>query len=228
MPLTRTAKRRLLLALALLGPVALLKGWMAFGPTWPERWAGWKDAVGISSPQVKASPAVFPWHARLVLRADLGFPRRLEGYLPAPVEGSTAALQLKGMGLWDGRAWTPVALALGPAEGRGLRVGLGVLDLDHVADISPSRDYNGPELCQVDYWVRWDLDGPGADLVRVERLIGLRRPVGLSITEPGGQADQQLTLERAGLGWRVWRTEQAGTLVPGRPARGKAWLGLFL
>jgi len=228
MQLSRVAKRRFLLALGLLCAVGGVKGWMAYGPTWPERWSGWKDALGLAAPQVKPSPAVFPWHARLVIQSELGFPRQLEGYLPAPAEGSPAALQLKGMGLWDGKGWTAAGQDLGPAEGRGLRVRLGRLHLDHVADISPSRDYNGPELCQVDYWVRWDLEGQGGDLLRVERLVGLKRPQGLSVEQPGGRVDQQLTLERAGLGWRVWRPDHLAAATPGRPARGQAWMGLFL
>lgn len=228
MQLSRVAKRRLLLALVLLCLVGAVKGWMAFGPTWPERWAGWKDALGLPTAAQKPSAAVFPWHARLVIQSELGFPRQLEGYLPAPAEGSGAALQLKGMGLWDGRTWTSAALGLGQAEGRGLRVRLGRLRLDRVADVSPSRDYNGPELCQVDYWVKWELEGEGQALLRVERLVGLKRPQGLSVEQPGGEADQQVTLERAGLGWRLWRSEQLAAVTPGRPSRGRAWMGLIL
>ncbi len=228
MPLTRTTRRRILLALTLFCAVGAVKLWMAYGPTWPERWSGWKASLGSAAPPQKASGAVFPWHARQVIQAGLGFPRSLEGMLPAPAPGSQAALQLKGMGLWDGGGWTPAARNLGEPEGAGLRVRLGQLRLGPVADVSPSRDYNGPELCQVDCWVTWDLGAEASDLLRVERLIGLRRPRGLSVEQPGAAADQQVTLERAGLGWRVWQADRIAPSTPGRPARGWGWLGLLL
>ncbi|HJV23243.1 MAG TPA: hypothetical protein VJ570_11125 [Holophagaceae bacterium] len=228
MPLTRVWKRRILLVLWPLGLLFGLKLGMRYGPGIPELWNAAKDSMGMKAAPAKRGPAVWAWHAGLLIQAELGFPRRLEGYLPAPEPDSVAHMQLMGMGLWDGKAWTDKALALGVAEGRGLRPRMGRLVLARVGEASPSRDYNGPELCQVDYWVAWQVEDEVRELLRVGQLVGLRRPEGLSVEAPGGEADQQLTLERSGFGWRVWKPETLQGATPGRPSRSRAWMTFFL
>jgi hypothetical protein len=228
MPLTRVWKRRILLVLWPSGLLIAAKLGLRFGPALPEVWNGVKDSLGMVAAPAKPAPALFAWHARRVIEAELGFPRRLEGYLPAPVPGSAAHMQLMGMGLWSGQGWTAKAQDLGEAEGRGLRPRLGQLHLAGVGGISPSRDYNGPELCQVDYWVMWKVEEEVRELLRVGSMVGLRRPEGLSVEAPDGMADQQLTLERSRFGWRVWKLETLQNAIPGRPSKGRSWLALFL
>ena len=211
--------------LGLLGALKLVE---RFGPGTPEAWNSAKDSMGFKAAPPSKAPALFRWHAGLLIQAELGFPRRLEGYLPMPEPGSIAHMQLSGMGLWDGKGWTGKALALGVAEGRGLRPQLGRLTLSRVAEASPSRDYDGHELCQVDYWVAWKVNDEVRELVRVGQLVDLRRPEGLSVEAPDGEADQQLTLERSGLGWRVWKPETLSLATPGRPSRGRAWMTFLL
>lgn len=228
MPLSRTVKRRILaigLPLLILGG---LKGWMYWGPSLPGQWSKVQDAMGRSTPVPGAPPALFSWHAELVLKSELGFPRTLEGFLPAPERGTDASNQLRGMGWWDGSHWTPTALEFGTPEGRGLRLGMGKLLVEEVETPSPSRDYNGPELCQVDFKVRWTLPTELFPLLSHERMLGLRRPTYLEIEHPGGVAMQQVTLERSGLGFRLWKADDVRALVPGRPTKGRAWWRWFL
>lgn len=226
MPLTRAWKRRLTLALWILGLPMAWKGTLRIGPSIPPLWAATKDSLGMPAGHPGPGPALFRPHASWVIQAELGFPRKLQGYIPAPEPGSPAHQQLMGLGLWSGSQWTPQALALGDAEGRGLRPRLGRLALARVEGVSPSRDYNGPELCQVDYWVTWEVDEPARDLVRTARLVNLRLPEGLSVETPGAGMDQQITLERTWMGWRVWRPDSLA--IPGRPSRGRAWLTFLL
>ncbi len=228
MPLTRAWKRRILLVLWPLSLLALVKLVLRAGPGVPELWNSARNSMGLSAAPAKAAPAIYAWHAGLLIQAELAFPRRLEGYLPAPEPGSVAHMQLMGMGLWNGKSWTDKALSLGEAEGRGLRPRMGRLLLSRVGEASPSRDYNGPELCQVDYWVAWKVEDEVRELIRVGPMVGLRRPDRLSVSLPDGEADQQLTLERSGLGWRVWKPETLREAMPGRPSRGRAWLTFFL
>ncbi len=228
MPLTRVWKRRILLVLWPLGLLAAVKLGLRYGPGVPEVWNTAKDAMGLKAAAPRRAQALYPWHAGLLIQAELGFPRRLEGYLPAPEPGSVAHLQLMGMGLWSGKGWTEKATGMGEAEGRGLRLRLGRLLLSRVGEVSPSRDYNGPELCQVDYWVTWKAEDEVRELIRVGTLVGLRRPEGLSVEAPEGEADQQLTLERSGLGWRVWKLDTLQRATPGRPSRGRTWLTFLL
>ncbi|HJW32070.1 MAG TPA: hypothetical protein VJ505_01770 [Holophagaceae bacterium] len=211
-----------------LGLVTVAKLGLKYGPGMPEAWNSAKDSMGLKAAPAKRAPALFAWHAGLLIQAELGFPRRLEGYLPAPEPGSVAHMQLMGMGLWSVQGWTDKALNLGEAEGRGLRLRMGQLVIARVGEPSPSRDYNGPELCQVDYWVRWTVEDEVRELIRVGAMVGLRRPQGLSVEAPDGEADQQLTLERAGFGWRVWKPETLHGATPGRPSRGRTWLTFFL
>jgi hypothetical protein len=228
MPLSRTTKRRILaigLPLLLFGG---LKGWMLWGPSMPGYWAKALDAMGKSTPVPPAPPALFPWHAELLLKSELGFPRKLEGFLPTPEPGTNAHAQLKGMGWWDGAHWTPLAQDLGTPEGRGLRLRMGELKVVSVETPTPARDYNGPELCQVDYRVKWEMPAELANLMAVDRLVGLRLPPRLEIQQPGGEADQQITLQRAGMGFRLWKGEEVRAELPGRPAKGRAWWRWFL
>lgn len=228
MPLTRAWKRRILLVLWPLGLLTVANLGLRFGPGLPEAWNSARDSMGLKAVPPKLPPALYPWHAGLLIKAELGFPRRLEGYLPAPEPGSMAHMQLMGMGLWSGKGWTEKALGLGDAEGRGLRPRLGQLLFARVGEASPSRDYNGLELCQVDYWVTWKVGDEVRELIRVGPMVGLRRPEGLSVELPEGEADQQLTLERSGLGWRVWKLESLQNAIPGRPSRGRTWMAFFL
>ncbi len=226
MPLNRAWKRRITLGLWILGLPLVWKLALRVGPAVPPLWNSAKDSVGVKAGPAHPGAALFRPHASWLIQAELGFPRKLEGYLPPPEPGTPAQQQLMGLGLWSGSQWTDRALALGVAEGRGLRPHLGQLLLARVEDVSPSRDYNGPELCQVDYWVTWEGDSSTRELVRTARLVGLRLPDGLSVDQPGGETDQQITLERTLLGWRVWRPE--ALQVPGRPSRGRAWLTFLL
>jgi hypothetical protein len=228
MPLSRTTKRRILalgLPLLVLGG---LKGWMLWGPAMPGTWARVQDSFGKTTPVPGAPPALFPWHAELLLKSELGFPRKLEGFLPVPEPRSTAYFQLEGMGLWDGAHWTPKATDLGTPEGRGLRLRMGELVVVEVETPTPSRDYNGPQLCQVDYRVRWVVPDELKSLMLVDRMVGLRPPPRLEIPQPGGEASQQITLQRVGLGFRLWKGEDVRAELPGRPAKGRAWWRWFL
>lgn len=228
MAISRTTKRRIL-ALGL--PLLLLggfKGWMLWGPAFPAWWSKAQDAVGRSTPVPSAPPALFPWHAELLLKSELGFPRTLEAMVPAPAKGSNAALQLGGMGWWDGNHWTAKALEHGSAEGRFLRVRVGQLVVAEVDPPSPARDYNGPQLCQVDFKVRWDLPAELSGLIATERIVGLRRPEALPVDQPGALAVQQVTFEKKGLGFRLWKGDEVRAALPGRPAKGRAWWRWFL
>lgn len=226
MPLNRAWKRRVVMGVWMLGLPLVWKGFLRVGPGLPTALNRARNALGMAAEPDRPGPALFRRHAAMLLQAELAFPRGLEGYLPAPEPGTPAHQQLMGLGLWSGTGWTDQALALGVAEGRGLRPRLGKLVLARVGEVSPSRGYNGPELCQVDFFVRWDLGDAPSELIRTAGLVGLRWPEGLSMERPGGEADQQITLERTVLGWRVWRPETLQ--IPGRPSRGRAWLTFLL
>jgi hypothetical protein len=228
MPLSRTVKRRIF-ALGL--PLLLASGfkaWMYWGPRVPGQWSKVQDAFGKTTPVPGAPPALFPWHAELILKSELGFPRALEGFIPMPEKGSNAAIQLMGMGWWDGTHWTPKAVQFGTPEGRGLRLPLGTLSVAEVEQPTPARDYNGPELCQVDFKVRWELEEELYRVMQVEHLIALRRPARLEIEHPGGIAPQQITLERNGMGFQVWKVDDVRAELAGRPTKGRSWWRWFL
>jgi hypothetical protein len=177
----------------------------------------------------RPAPGLFGFHANAILRAELGYPRQIEGYLPPPNRGSSEAVQLTGMGLWDGHNWTAQALNMGTLEGRGLRVQVGRLSLDSMEEATPARDYNGPQLCQVDYLVKWSLPEELSDLVSKRKLIGLRLPTPIGMEGPGAVAHLQVTLERSGLGWKLQDPDRMRAGVPGRPlSRGWAWLSPLL
>lgn len=173
-----------------------------------------------------APPALFRFHAHGLVLSELGYPRDLEGTVPAPHPGSNPSAQLQLMGWWDGRAWTAKALAQGRLSGRDLKVRLGHLTLTDVQEVTPARDYNGPSMCQVDYRVRWELPQDQAEPFRVQALVGLRLPPGLRM--PGQELAQQVTLERTALGWRVQEASQVRHSAAGVGRTRWAWLRWLL
>lgn len=225
-PLSRRARTRLYLLVWL---VAIALGWklgLRYGPDLGSR--NWRPGAGFFEAQAPA-PGAFRFHARLILQAELDFPRRLEGYLPEPGQDPNRRLQLEAMGWWQKSGWTPLALSHGQPEGRGLRVQLGHLALDSVEGVTPARDYNGPVLCQVDYRVRWDLPEPLKGLVETRSHSGLRLPERLAIAAPGATEALQSTLEREGLGWKLQDAERIRGFLPGQPGgRGWSWLAPLL
>lgn len=202
-------RRAILAAVVLLAPV-LWKVGLRVAPSLTHRGEG-------------TPPAMLKFQALALIKGSLGYPRPVEGALPKPAKGSGAAAQLALMGWWDGHTWTPKALARGRVSGQELKVGLGHLALVGVVDVTPSRDYNGPQLCQADYRVRWDVPESEAELLRARSLVGLRNPKGLQT--PGEELFQQVTLERTFLGWKV---QDAAGLDGAGAGRGRAlwaWLG---
>jgi hypothetical protein len=193
--------RRGLFLVAAAGVALLWKGTLLLGPNLFFR--------GEAAP-----PALFRFHAKGLILAELEYPRDLEATLPAPPAGSNQAAQLQLMGWWDGKVWTEKALAKGRGAGRDLRVRLGHLSIAEVQEVTPARGYNGVTLCQVDYRVRWDLPDSEAELFRLQPLVGLRLPVGLPLRMPGQLLVQQVTLERVSWGWKV----QDSTKVRGHAA----------
>lgn len=224
-PLSRRARTRLY---AIIWIVAAILGWkltLRVGPDLMSR--NWKPGDGFFEAQNPA-PGAFRFHARLILDAELAFPRRLEGFLPAP-QDANHRLQLEAMGWWKGTAWTPMALRYGSPEGHGLRLVMGRLLLTGVDGVTPARDYNGPVLCQVDYRVRWDLPEDLKSLVQTRPRNGLRLPERLNIENPGGTAVYQSTLVRSGLGWSLQNPDEVRRMLPGQPGgRGLSWLAPLL
>lgn len=225
-PLSRRARTRLYL-LVWLAAAAL--GWklgLRYGPDLASR--SWKPGEGFFEAQNPA-PGLFRFHARLILEAELAFPRRLEGYLPEPGKDANRRLQLEAMGWWKKDGWTPFALRYGQVEGHGLRLAMGRLVLVGVEGVTPARDYNGPVLCQVDYRVRWELPEDLKTLVQTRANSGLRLPERLGVDAPGGTTVFQSTLERAGLGWKLQDADQVRKMLPGKPgARTWSWLSPLL
>ncbi len=221
-PLSRRARTRLYLVVWV---VAIAPGWklgLRYGPDLASR--DWKPGSGFFEAQNPA-PGAFRFHARLILEAELAFPRKLDGYLPEPGKDPNRRLQLEAMGWWKKDGWTPMALRQGRVEGHGLRVQLGRLSLDGVEGVTPARDYNGPVLCQVDYRARWDLPEDLKTLAQTRAHSGLRLPERLAIETPGGAEALQSTLERAGLGWKLQDAEGVRKMLPGQPgSRSWSWL----
>ncbi|HZU53918.1 MAG TPA: hypothetical protein VFF77_08485 [Holophagaceae bacterium] len=221
-PLSRRARTRLYL---LVWVVAIALGWklgLRYGPDLASR--SWKPGAGFFEAQNPA-PGAFRFHARLILEAELAFPRKLDGFLPEPGKDPNRRLQLEAMGWWKKEGWTPLALRQGQPEGHGLRVHLGRLLLDGVEGVTPARDYNGPVLCQVDYRARWDLPEDLKTLVLTRAHSGLRLPERLAIESPGGTEALQSTLERTGLGWKLQDADGVRKLLPGQPGgRSLSWL----
>ncbi len=202
-------KRRLLALAAVVGLPLAWKAVLLEGP-------------GLLIPSSGAPPAMFRFHAQGLVKGALGYPRPVEGTLPAPALGSSHAAQLALMGWWEGRGWSSKALAQGRVEGRDLKVRLGSLGLLGVTEVSPSRDYNGPRLCQADYRVRWELPEAERELYRVRELVGLRLPAGLRM--PGQELAKQVTLERTALGWKVQDQPQLQAQESGRERQAWTWL----
>jgi hypothetical protein len=187
-------------------------------------WGPW-----LLSSRQRPVAAMFPLHARALILAELGYPRALEGFLPAPPPGSGAALQLGGMGLWDGRAWTSKALALGSVEGRGLRVRMGSLVLAGMGDISPCKaSSSGSGLCTAFFRVRWDVGSDLKELVRTRLITGLSLPDRLGLSAPGGEEQVSLTFERKPLGWRLQNADGWRRQLPGRASGRWVWLSSLL
>jgi hypothetical protein len=224
-PLSRRARTRIYL---LVWALAAVLGWklaLRVGPDLMSR--NWTPGDGFFEAPNPA-PGAFRFHARLILEAELAFPRPLDGYLPDPGDPNRR-LQLEAMGWWKANTWSPLALRFGTPEGHGLRVRLGRLALDGVEGVTPARDYNGPVLCQVDYRVRWELPEDLKPLVQTRARNGLRLPERLGIDAPGGTTVYQSTLQRSGLGWSLQNGDQVRRMLPGQPGnRGLAWLAPLL
>ena len=213
-PLSRRARTRIYLVVWI---AAALLGWklaLRVGPDLMSR--NWKPGEAFFEAPNPA-PGLFRFHARLILDAQLAFPRRLEGLLPEPGTDPSRRLQLEAMGWWKGNAWSPLALQHGKPEGHGLRLQMGRLMLDSVDAVTPARDYNGPVLCQVDYRVRWDLPEDLKNLALARARTGLRFPERLGIDTPGGTEVVQSTFERDGLGWKLQNPDEVRRLLPGQP-----------
>ncbi len=200
--------------------VAVLLGWKlvwVFGPV----------IAGKANGSGSAAPALFKVHAKVLLKATLGYPRQLEATIPVPESGSNASAQLQLMKFWDGKNWGPEALKVGRVEGRALKVPAGKLIFTDVVEVTPARDYNGPVMCQVDYRARWEFDEAARDLFAHRQLINLRLPKGLGGSTPGQEISKQVTLERVawwGPQWILQDAAQWQTQESGRPSEGLAWL----
>lgn len=218
-PLSRRARTRLYVVLWVAAGVMLWKVGLRVGPDLASR--SWKPGAGFFESAAPA-PGLFRFHARLILGAELGFPRQLDGYLPEPGNDLNRRLQLEAMGWWKGKEWTPLAYRYGIAEGHGLHLHLGRLALDDIESVTNARDYNGPVLCQVDYKVRWDVPMDLKTLVLTRSHSGLRLPERLAIEAPGGTQILQSTLERDGLGWKLQDAEALRKRLPGTPG-GRGW-----
>jgi hypothetical protein len=209
--------RRLFWRLGLLAALPIL--WFStlrFGPA--------LAALGRSEP----APAVFGFQARGLLLAQLGYPRTLEASLPPPAPGSNEDAQLRLMGYWTGREWSAKALSSGRLDGKALKVSAGKLDIIEIVGVTPARDYNGPQLCQVDYRVRWTYKGELDEFMRVRELVPYHLPRNLGIQKPGGVAAKQVTLERKGLGWSVQDAEELRGREAGLPNPNYRALAFFL
>ncbi|MBL0210002.1 MAG: hypothetical protein IPQ13_03665 [Holophagaceae bacterium] len=209
---------RRLLKLGLLA--AALLGWKCF-------WIQGPRIAGSATGKAAAAPAIFRVHAKILLRASLGYPRQVEAAIPAPEPGSNASAQLQLMKFWDGKNWGPEALRIGHVEGRALKVPAGQLVFVDVLGVSPAKDAEGATRCQVDYRVRWDFDEAARDLFAQRQLINLRLPKGLGSNTPGQELSKQVTLERVawwGPQWILQDAAQWQAAEAGRPSEGLAWL----
>ena len=212
-PLSRRARIRIYTVVWIAAILLGWKLWLRMGPDLMSR--NWKPGEAFFEAPNPA-PGLYRFHARLILNAELAFPRRLEGYLPEPGDPSRR-LQLESMGWWSKGGWTPMALQHGQPEGHGLRLGLGRLVLDGVEGVTPARDYNGPVLCQVDYRLRWDLPENLKPLAQTQARTGLRFPERLGIAAPGGTLVVQSTFQRDGLGWKLQSPDEVRRMLPGLP-----------
>lgn len=224
-PLSLKVKRRIFWVCGLAFTFSAAKLWLRFGPELMSR--SYKPGPDFNE-RDQTPPAAFRFHARLILKSEFGFPRRLEAYLPAPEKGSSAAASLRAQDYWNDQGWTAKARGLGSVDGRGLRIPLGELLLEGVDDVTPARDYNGPEMCQVDYSLRWDAPVIMAKLAGTGNLPGLRMPQHFEFHLPGERRSFQATLVREGLGWSLQDADRSRAAVPGHPGRGWAWLAPLL
>jgi hypothetical protein len=211
--LSYVLKRRLAWGGSCLGALLLWRGILMWGPGLAHRGEG-------------LPPAMFRFQARGLIKAYLDYPRQVEGYLPAPGRGTGPAAQLALMGWWDGHTWTPKALKRGRLEGTGLQVRLGRLEVVGIAEVTPVRDYNGPQLCQADYRVRWETSLFDQELLKADRLVGLRYPKGLRT--PGEELPLQVTLERTPFSWAVQDARALAASGSGPGSKGWAWLRWLL
>ncbi|MFN8009999.1 MAG: hypothetical protein U0P81_01210 [Holophagaceae bacterium] len=182
---------------------------------------------GLASKEGPA-PACFPFHAKGLLMAQLGYPRTLEARLAPPAPGSNEEAQLRLMGFWSGREWTAKARGYGRVEGPALQLLAGRLVLDEVVAVTPPRTYDGRTLGQVDYRVRWDYRGELDEFTRVKDLVPYQLPRNLGIPKPGGVAVRQATLARQGLGWTVQDAAELRLREPGLPSPNYRILSFFL
>lgn len=212
-PMNPALRRALRWGALLLLPVAWF-GFLRLGP-------------GFATKEGPAA-ACFPFHAKGLLMAHLGYPRTLEASLPPPAPGSNEEAQLRLMGFWSGREWTAKARGYGRVEGRILHLLAGRLLLDEVVAVTPPRRYDGRTLCQVDYRVRWDYRDELDEVMRVKGLVPYQLPRSLGIPKPGGVAVRQATLERKGLGWSVQDAAELRQREPGLPSPNYRMLSFFL
>ena len=202
--------------------IAALVAWKLLWVVGP----GFVGMAGKASGDGKAPAALFKFHAKVLLKCSLGYPRRLEASIPVPETGSNASAQLQLMKFWDGKNWGPEALRLGHVEGRALKIPAGQLVFVDVVEVTPARDYNGPVMCQVDYRVRWEFDEAARELFARRQLINLRFPKGLTSSSPGQEFSKQVTLSRTawwGPQWVLQDAAQWQAQEAGRPSGGFAW-----
>jgi hypothetical protein len=190
---------------------------------WKAAWRFGPGLVGGST----TSPAIFALHARVLLKANLAFPRRVEALLPAPEKGTSAEAQLRLMGLWDGKAWTAKAASTGRIEGRHLRVPAGRIDFARIAAISEEKVEGDRRTCRIDYRIRWDWPDQDRELLRVAAIIGLKTPAPAGFQAPGLEAPRALVLEREGWGWRLQEPRASQRELGGGDSRW-SWLARFL
>jgi hypothetical protein len=221
--------------------MALADAWMNPWPKRLLRWGllivvllGWKliwvygpGIAGNANGKSSAAPAIFRVHAKVLLKASLGYPRQVEASIPPPETGTNTSVQLQLMKFWDGKNWGPEALRIGHVEGRSLKVPAGRLVFVDVLDVTPAKDDNGSVMCRVGYRVRWDFDETARDLFAKRQLINLHLPKGLGSSTPGQELAKQVTLERVawwGPQWILQDAAQWQASEPGRPSEGLAWL----
>ncbi|HJU83373.1 MAG TPA: hypothetical protein VJ600_04115 [Holophagaceae bacterium] len=224
-PLSLRARHRIFWVCGLATAAFTAKLWLRFGPDVMSR--SYRPGPDFSE-RVTTPPGAFRFHALGILKAELGYPRRLEGFLPAPEPGSNEAALLKAQDWWNGKGWTAKARGYGEPDGHGLRIPLGELVLGGVDGVSPARDYNGPEMCQVDYGVRWEVPAQVQSLVSTRNLPGLRLPEHFDFRLPGERRSFQATLVRNGMGWSLQDADLTRAAIPGHPGRSWAWLSVVL
>lgn len=212
-PRLRSLLRGLLRAVVLiLLSAALFVGWRAFlrfGPQWQE----------------SGKQGMYTFHAKLLLRQRLDFPRpAAEATLPVPPAPMTSAdVQLRLMEWWDGKSWSPAALAQGEPTKQALKLRTGQLVLVGVSRVSPVETAGGEALCRIRADVRWDVPEGLQELVRVKEIVQLRLPKGLA---PGQTVPITCVFARRGWRWELVSAQSpwGGELkVPARPRRAVEW-----